>query len=135
MFFFLGLAGFTSSAYAATILPLYRPAIGIILTMINLGCYATAALADPGIPKKNQDLDEELRKEGKICRTCHVLRAERTYHCFDCDVCVEEYDHHCPWTSKCIGRGNIRSFYAFVLTSMISLVYSMSQLVSIVAQP
>lgn len=37
-----------------------------------------------------------------------------TYHCKYCDVCIRNYDHHCPWTSKCIGGSNIRRFYFFV---------------------
>lgn len=28
------------------------------------------------------------------------------------------YDHHCPWTSKCIGKGNLKGFYAFVTSTM-----------------
>jgi len=27
---------------------------------------------------------------------------------------VKDYDHHCPWTSKCIGGNNLRRFYIFV---------------------
>ena len=25
-------------------------------------------------------------------------------------------DHHCPWTGKCIGAGNLLYFYAFLTT-------------------
>ena len=33
------------------------------------------------------------------------------YHCEDCDVCIEDYDHHCVFFSKCIGGGNINQFW------------------------
>lgn len=46
-----------------------------------------------------------------------------TQHCPDCDVCVTEYDHHCPWTSKCIGGGNIVRFYIFLAMVPIYLIY------------
>lgn len=32
-------------------------------------------------------------------------------HCSRCEVCIEGYDHHCPFMSKCVGRGNIVQFY------------------------
>ncbi len=36
------------------------------------------------------------------------------HHCYDCNACVRNLDHHCPWTSKCVGEGNLHVFYAFV---------------------
>ena len=33
------------------------------------------------------------------------------YHCEDCEVCIEDYDHHCVFFSKCIGGGNINFFW------------------------
>jgi hypothetical protein len=44
-------------------------------------------------------------------------------HCWDCDVCIEGLDHHCPWTSKCIGKGNLVTFYVFVTTSCGLFIY------------
>ena len=34
-----------------------------------------------------------------------------TVHCEDCKVCIEDYDHHCVFFSKCIGGGNIIPFW------------------------
>lgn len=33
-----------------------------------------------------------------------------TFHCHECEICVQGYDHHCPWIGKCIGKGNFRVF-------------------------
>lgn len=33
------------------------------------------------------------------------------YHCEDCLVCIEDYDHHCVFFSKCIGGGNLYCFW------------------------
>lgn len=35
-------------------------------------------------------------------------------HCHICDVCVDGYDHHCMWSGKCIGRGNIKFFFIYL---------------------
>lgn len=27
----------------------------------------------------------------QICRTCHILRTLRVFHCKDCDLCVDRH--------------------------------------------
>lgn len=34
-----------------------------------------------------------------------------------CNVCIAGYDHHCPWVGKCVGRGNIKTFYCFLVAT------------------
>lgn len=38
-------------------------------------------------------------------------------HCNECDICIKDYDHHCPWTGKCIGKANLSGFYVFFFAS------------------
>ena len=40
-------------------------------------------------------------------------------------VCHAQLDHHCPWTGKCIGQGNIRAFYFFNVMIAVSLLFVM----------
>ena len=56
------------------------------------------------------------REKYKYCNECKiwVSNEKTTEHCFECNVCVEGYDHHCPWTGKCIAKDNLKSFYVFV---------------------
>lgn len=32
-------------------------------------------------------------------------------------------DHHCPWTSKCIGEGNLTGFHTFVVFTIVLFGY------------
>ena len=47
-----------------------------------------------------------------------MIRWAGVEHCTDCGVCINEMDHHCPWTSKCIGAGNMNLFYGFVISTL-----------------
>lgn len=42
--------------------------------------------------------------------------AQRTRHCYICNKCVENFDHHCDWLHQCIGKNNCRVFLAFLCT-------------------
>ena len=46
-----------------------------------------------------------------------------TEHCSDCGVCIEGMDHHCPWSSKCIGKGNLKIFWAFAGLATLGVLY------------
>ena len=46
-----------------------------------------------------------------------------TEHCTYCDYCVESLDHHCPWSSKCIARGNMPCFKAFITGTIMALCF------------
>ena len=59
-----------------------------------------------------QSKSMESRLRGNVwCQHCMLETNKNAYHCEDCDVCIEDYDHHCVFFSKCIGGGNITCFW------------------------
>lgn len=48
-----------------------------------------------------------------------------TQHCAECNYCIEDLDHHCPWSGKCIGRKNTLMFKMFLVAICLLIVYDM----------
>ena len=106
--------------------------IEAFLIFIVVAFLSITAGSDPGILQKQTPVElevqrERLEEEGRaqnmtVCVLCNVYREPGTSHCYDCNACIIELDHHCPWTGKCIGRNNLKYFYGFVW-SMCALIF------------
>ncbi len=105
-------------------------AISFLFMQITLNLLTV--LSNPGLPdrdvgKQNVDAIRAMIAAGEAhyCSSCGVVKdpCKKTEHCALCQVCVEGYDHHCPWVGKCVGAGNIRYFYGFVGSTFALLVF------------
>jgi len=52
----------------------------------------------------------------QVCVVCRTKREMRSHHCKECGRCVHRLDHHCPWIDNCVGLGNQRMFYCFIVS-------------------
>lgn len=66
------------------------------------------------------------KKIFRFCGICKLGQLPKTVHCNDCDVCILELDHHCPWTGKCIGKDNLKPFYTFLISTLIYMIFNIS---------
>eukprot|EP00933_Yihiella_yeosuensis_P066610 TRINITY_DN7096_c0_g1_i1.p1 TRINITY_DN7096_c0_g1~~TRINITY_DN7096_c0_g1_i1.p1 ORF type:complete len:729 (-),score=92.15 TRINITY_DN7096_c0_g1_i1:219-2405(-) len=57
----------------------------------------------------------------QVCVVCRARRKMRSHHCKECGRCVDRLDHHCPWIDNCVGLGNQRSFYFFIVLLLITI--------------
>ena len=44
-------------------------------------------------------------------------------HCNICNICIRDYDHHCVFVGKCIGRGNMGQFKDFLCMVFSTLIF------------
>ena len=73
--------------------------------------YTLLLILNPGIPTNKNNIDlEELKKNYNQCNVCNCIFYKNndyiTFHCHECNICVENFDHHCTFASKCIGKNN-----------------------------
>ena len=102
--------------------------IGLLLSFIQLFIYIYCSLKNPGFPKRsfqNPSLLNEKDGYYRRCRECGIIVDLRKFpgHCYKCKFCCEGFDHHCSWTTKCIGSGNIWEFRSFLGAFFILICY------------
>ena len=56
------------------------------------------------------------------CNICSIKRPKKCQHCFFCDNCVEEFDHHNQYVSNCIGKRNKKHFFLFLFFELFFLI-------------
>eukprot|EP00753_Platysulcus_tardus_P002997 PLAT12149.1.p1 GENE.PLAT12149.1~~PLAT12149.1.p1 ORF type:complete len:201 (-),score=45.53 PLAT12149.1:150-752(-) len=120
-----------SGAMIAPFDPSAAPAafgVGVVLLLATLQALAATAFSDPGVVHMEPGDEEELLEEGAlddrpVCNVCGIIRMRGVVHCSECGVCIEGYDHHCPWMGQCIGKNNLSSFYRFICLVFTLILY------------
>nr|CCM19087.1 hypothetical protein, conserved [Leishmania guyanensis] len=112
-------------------------------TATSVTCLILSVTLDPGIipPASQSQQPAEpavVLVSGKpvvckVCPTCHILRPPRSTHCQFCDVCVEEFDHHCSILGSCVGKRTFRFFGGFfIMTSFLALYVLIRSFITVV---
>lgn len=114
--------------YLAPDISPYMVYLGFCITSFLVVGYTGTFLRNPGIliPEPDDELELESQTiEKKVCLECKATKTATSEHCYSCEVCIDGHDHHCPWTSKCVGKGNMIWFYAF-LSGLVALIVYVS---------
>ena len=105
---------------------------GLALLILQNLSFLVTAFMNPGIVSRDLSIHSasylnkvKILRPNLFCKKCKVVyrQGSDTEHCEDCDFCVEEFDHHCPWSSKCIAKGNMVPFKIFLTMTVLLIVY------------
>ena len=58
----------------------------------------------------------------RICPKCRIIKSISMKHCMICDICVEDFDHHCFWIDKCINKNIYKEFIFFLVVLLFNLI-------------
>ena len=91
--------------------------------------YISLSFSNPGrmINKEYKDiLDivESGQEAEEFCPLCLVKNKFRSKHCLICQICVDEFDHHCFWVGNCIGKDNYTLFFIFLIYILINTLFN-----------
>lgn len=67
--------------------------------------------------------NSNLPRIANLCFKCVQYKPNRSYHCDTCKICIEQYDHHCPWINNCVGKKNIIRFITFLILLFLALIW------------
>lgn len=130
---FLILSQFTISYYVYN-LKIYYFSFDLLLFLIILPLYIVILFKNPGLLyskySHTPENEEKFKKDNPnidilICKTCKVFVSEgiQINHCVKCNTCILGYHHHCGWSSKCIGEGNLLIFRIFITVGLLKIIY------------
>ena len=91
--------------------------------------YISLSFSNPGrmVNKEYKDiLDivESGQEAEEFCPLCLVKNKFRSKHCLICQICVDEFDHHCFWVGNCIGKDNYTLFFIFLIYILINTLFN-----------
>ena len=62
------------------------------------------------IEDKNIDINNYCPKCNIFINNNYLIK-----HCYICNSCIEEFDHHCIWIGKCVGKENKKIFLLLLI--------------------
>ena len=91
-----------------------------VVTVLCGICTMTIDPVDPLVVQAEEG-DHQVHEDVLYCRYCRASVQLDSKHCWDCNKCVANFDHHCPWLNTCIGTRNYAWFYVAIWSFLVML--------------
>ena len=91
--------------------------------------YSSLSLSNPGKIVNYEyinilDVVEKGQEVEDFCPICLVKTKFRSKHCLICQMCVDDFDHHCFWVGNCIGKKNYTLFFIFLIYILLNTLFN-----------
>ena len=132
MIFFISLHLIIFSLVFFIIVPDFNNTIFSII-YLSVSCivfvlYFLLSFSNPGkmtSPYKDLlSIVEKGEEAENYCPYCLVKKTYRSLHCLICQICVDEFDHHCFWVGNCIGKKNYTLFFIFLVYILLNTLFN-----------
>lgn len=106
---------------------LYRYELSLSLFITIIITFFVLHYSDPTYTNlKMEKSFLKLALEGEpltnICPYCSIYKSKMSRHCYTCNKCIEDFDHHCLWIDNCIGKRNYNLFLIFLIFFLFKLI-------------
>ena len=68
---------------------------------------------------------ELFKYNENICVKCRRVKEFTTRHCIACDICIDNFDHHCFFLNTCIYKKNKKYFKIFLAGSLTTILLNL----------
>jgi hypothetical protein len=103
--------------------------IYLVISGLVFVLYSSLSLSNPGKLVNREYLDildvvEKGQEVEEFCPICLVKTKFRSKHCLICQMCVDEFDHHCFWVGNCVGKKNYSLFFVFLIYILLNTLFN-----------
>ena len=108
---------------------------------IHFFSFLLTIIVNPGIPERKyyyknyiKNINKKDESDYDKCKICNIITPKilNVSHCYYCNVCVINQDHHCTCLGKCVGKNNCFLFYTAIVTIPLFAIVGFVTLVSYV---
>ncbi len=96
---------------------------GCFLYFNIISSFVLIIRTDSTISRSGLVLPSVLRHGWRFCSACEANAPPRSYHCWNCDLCILRRDHHCVFTGNCVGLHNHRYYITMVFHLVVAATY------------
>ena len=90
--------------------------IYILISLILIIYFQCIIQFKQHLSKNKKNFLTMYNNTNNICIKCIRIKKANTVHCLVCNLCIDDWDHHCFWLNCCITQNNKKCFATFLIS-------------------